>query len=228
MNDEAIGRREKIDSLVRVARYQPLLTAGIIVLSFFAALLEAVGLSFILPIIELVQAEGDPTAESDDMLMSLFVGAYDLLGIPFTLEFVIVGVSVVMFARFSLSFGVAWLQASLKTNYIRDQRADAFDYALDADTAYFDREGSDDILNAIITQTKYVGNVIKNSIKLFQELLLSVMYLVIAFVLAPGLTIAAGLVFGAITVLVRYVIEPGYEIGTRVADANETVQQSAT
>lgn len=225
MNDEPIGRREKATSLIRVAKYRPLLTAGIIVLSFCAALLEAVGLSFLLPIIELVQGDGDPGADGD-LLMSMFVQVYDFLGIPFTLEYVIVGVTAVMFARFSLSFGVAWLRASLKTNYIRDQRADAFDFALDARTSYFDREGSDDILNAIITQTKYVGRVIETGIKLFQELLLSLMYLVIAFVIAPGLTLGAAVVFGGITFVVRYLIEPGYEVGNRVADANETVQQS--
>ena len=90
-SEEAISRREQLRALVRVARYRLVFTAAIIGAGVFAAALEAVGLSFILPIVEIVQSPGDPAAEADGVL-GVFVAAYRTLGIPFTLGSVVVGV----------------------------------------------------------------------------------------------------------------------------------------
>ena len=130
----------------------------IIGLGFVAAVLEAVGLSFILPIIEIVQTE-NPSAEADG-LMAVFVAVYQTLGIPFTLGFVVVGVAVVLTARYTMSFIVAWFRKSLRTYYTRALQMRAFGNALDARIEYFDKEGSDDILNAIVTQTNFAGRAI--------------------------------------------------------------------
>jgi len=89
-----VSRREKIDALLDVARFNPKFTVLIIGLGLVAAVLEGVGLSFILPIVEIVQAE-DPVAEADG-LMAAFVTVYQTLGIPFTLGSVVVDVAVVM------------------------------------------------------------------------------------------------------------------------------------
>jgi len=78
-----IRRREQLRALVRVARYQPVFTAAIIGAGVFAAMLEAVRLSFILPIVEIVQAPGGPTAEADGVL-GVFVVESQTRGIPFT------------------------------------------------------------------------------------------------------------------------------------------------
>jgi subfamily B ATP-binding cassette protein MsbA len=209
-----------------VARYRPVFTAGIIGAGVFAAGLEAIGLSFILPIVEIVQSPGDPAAEADGVL-AVFVAAYRTLGIPFTLGSVVVGVSLVLTVRWTSTFLVRWLRGALEVDYTRELQTRAFENALDTRIAYFDREGSDDILNAIVTQAEYAGRVIKYVVNFIEQGLLSVMYLAIAFVLAPLLTLFALVFFGGFSLLFRYVLEPGYDIGNRVADANERVQQTA-
>ena len=67
---EPVSRRAKLEALRDVARYRPRVTLGIVALGLFAAIFEGVGLSFILPIVELVQAS-DPAAQADG-LMGLF------------------------------------------------------------------------------------------------------------------------------------------------------------
>jgi hypothetical protein len=52
--------------------------------------------------------------------MTAFVMVYQTLGIQFTLGFVIVGVAVVMTARYTMSFIVDWFREALRTHYIRD------------------------------------------------------------------------------------------------------------
>jgi subfamily B ATP-binding cassette protein MsbA len=225
-DSEYIGRRRQLAALLQVARYRPLLTTGIIIGGVFAALLEGVGLSFILPIVEIVQSPGDPTAQADG-IMALFVAAYQLLGIPFTLGFVVVGVSAILAVRWTTTFVVRWLREALVIDYTREIQRRSFDNALDAKIEYFDREGSDDILNAIVTQSGYAGRTIKFVVNFIEQGFLAFLYLAVAFVLAPYLTIFALVFLGGFSVLFRYVVEPGYELGDKVAGANERVQEAA-
>jgi len=221
---EAVSRREKIDALLDVARYDPRFSTGIVLLGIVAAILEGVGLSFILPIIDLVQLQ-NPAAEADGLL-AVFVTVYQTIGIPFTLGYVVLGVSLVMVARYTASFAVAWLREAVRTYYIRDLQDRAFRNALNAKVSYFDEEGSDDILNAIVTQTIYAGRVIQRVIQLMEQGFLAAMYFVVAFVMAPVLTIATGIILGGFVVFFRRVIESGYNVGDRVAEANEERQEA--
>ncbi len=222
---KSVSRREKIDALVEVARYNPKLTALVIVLSLVAAALEGIGLGFILPVIEIVQLD-DPVAEADG-LMAVFVTIYTGLGIPFTLGYVVIGVAVVMTIRYITSFLVAWFSYSLRYDYIRDKQSQAYESALDARISYFDDEGSDDILNTIITETKYGGRAIQNLIQFVEKLFLSLVYLIIALVISPSLTLIAIGILGSLTIFLRYVVKPGYELGEKVADGNERRHEAA-
>ena len=215
--------RAKLRSVRRIIEYRPLFTVLIVVFSFLTALLEGIGLSFIIPIIELIQTDGDPAAEADGLL-GVFVTGYQTLGIPFTIEFVITGVAAVMVVRYTASFAVAWLQEQLTMEYIRHLQSEAFDAALAADVTYFDQEGSDDILNAIVTQAPYAGVAINQLVTFFKKVLLSMMYLGIALYLAPLLTIGSVLVLGGITYVTHAVVTSGYGLGDLIADANESVQ----
>lgn len=120
-----------------------------------------------MPIVELVQIQ-DSAAEAEGIL-GVFVAAYQAVGIPFTLGYVVVGVSAMMVARYTTSFAVAWFREALRTYYIRDLQTQAFRNALSARVEYFDKEGSDNILNAIVTQTYYAGRVIQRGIKFSEQ-----------------------------------------------------------
>ena len=81
MSEDEIGdvpRREKIHALFDVAKFNLKFTVLIVVLGLGAAVLEGIGLGFILPIIEIVQAE-NPAAEADGVL-GVFVTVYQMLG----------------------------------------------------------------------------------------------------------------------------------------------------
>ncbi|WP_380677953.1 ABC transporter ATP-binding protein [Salinigranum sp. GCM10025319] len=223
---ESVPRSEKLLALYKVAQFDPKQTALIAALGIIAAALEAVGLGFILPVIEIVQSTGDPAAEASG-LIGMFVAAYEFVNVPFTLGTVVAGVAVVMLVRYVSSFLGAWYRAAIQTYYVRHLQTTAFDNALNARVSYFDQEGSDDILNAIITQTNYAGRVIQNSIRFVQLALLSLVYFLIALVISPPLTLLTVVFLGGLAYLVRYVIEPGYELGDRVANANEHRQEAA-
>jgi subfamily B ATP-binding cassette protein MsbA len=151
---------------------------------------------------------------------------YDAIGIPFSLIFLILGISAVMTLRFTASFLVAWFKIILQKRYEQSLRTKAFDAALGARIEYFDKEGSDDILNAIITETRYSGRVIKYGVVTMETLFLVGVYLAIMFFIAPVMTVFALGLLGVITFLLRHVLEPAYTVGKRVAEANEAVQEA--
>jgi len=213
---------EKLTALRRVASYRPLFTAGLIILGGFVAALEGVGLGFIHPIIEVAQAE-EPV-EGGGPVLETFLAVYEFFGIPFELGFLLVGVTAVMTIRYTLSFLVAWLKAWLATQYETELRTRAFDGALNARVGYFDAEGSDDILNAIITETRFSGQVIEKGVMTMERLFLVGMYLAIMLYITPLMTGLAVGILGTITVVLRVGIEPAVTVGTRVAEANERVQ----
>ena len=223
---EQTSRREQLEALTAVLRFKPAYFVGVVGGGVFAALLEGIGLGFIVPIVELVQSPGDPAAQAEG-LMGVFVSIYETLGVSFTLGTVIVGVSLVLTVRWTLTFLIRWLKEVLVVLYIASLQEQSFELALNANVAYFDQEGSDDILNAIVTQAEYAGRAISDAINLLEQSLIALVYLVVAFVLAPFLTVFAILMLGGFSYLLRNVVEPGYEVGDRVAEANERIQQSA-
>ncbi|MFC6752670.1 ABC transporter ATP-binding protein [Halorubrum tibetense] len=225
MAEPDISTGEKLESLKQVARHRPLFMASVLVLSLVSTLLEGIGLTFLYPIITAAQAEGDAVQNADGVT-ELFFQAYLTLGLPFTLEFLIVGLASVMVVRYSVSFLAKWLSSVLTVEYERYLRTHAYELALGATVSYYDDEGSDDILNAIITQTQYASGAIQQILSLVRQTLLCLMYASIALVIAPVLTVVATVVFGGLTYLIRHVLEPGYTVGDRVATANERVQEN--
>ena len=217
--------RKKAAALYRVAKFQPGFAAAVIVLAVVAALLEGVGLTFIEPIIEVSQS--DTASEEASGLLEGFLFVYDTLGLPFSLGYLIVGVTVVMAVRYTMSFLVGWFRAAIETRYVRHLQEEAFTNALDAQVAYFDEEGSDDILNAIVTQAEYAGRVIRYMLHTIEQALLALMYFAIALYLAPLLTIIAAGFLGFATVFYRRILDTGYSLGDRVADAKEGIQSNA-
>ena len=220
--DENITRREKFRALKRVMAFRPRFTAALIVLGGVVAFLEGIGLSFIYPILEVAQEGGEP--DPQEGTMEAFLEVYATLGIPFTLEFLILGVAGIMIVRYTASFVVTWLGAILRQRYEEEMRTRAFEAALGARIEYYDQEGTDDILNAIITETRYAGKVITYFVKSVEQLALAMVYLAVMVFISPLMTVFAIVLLGGITVFLRYVVEPAYTVGTRVAKANQQVQ----
>ncbi|MFD1527293.1 ABC transporter transmembrane domain-containing protein, partial [Halolamina salina] len=196
-----------------------------VVLSVIAAIFEGFGLSFIMPIIEVAQSNA--SAEEADGLLTVFLTVYETLGIPFTLGYLVAGVAAVMIVRYTVSFLVSWFRAAIETKYVRHLQEEAFDNALEARVGYFDKEGSDDILNAIVTQAEYAGRVIRYTLHTIEQGLLASIYFIIALYISPLLTLITAVFLGSVTLFFRYVLETGYSLGDQVADAKEEIQSNA-
>ncbi|WP_350355439.1 ABC transporter ATP-binding protein [Haloglomus halophilum] len=214
--------REQLRALVGVARYRPKFTAGIVGLGVVVAVLEGLGVGFILPIIQVTQGK----AEASGGLVGLFASVYEFLGVPFKLQYILLGVGLILAVRYTCAFVIDWLTAKLRMDYMRYLRTEAFENALDARISYFDTKGSDEMLNAIITQTHYAGNTIQKVRRILELFLISLAYLLVAFALAPILMLVSVVALGGLMYGIRRVVESGFSVGSKVANANERVQES--
>ena len=225
MTDREITRSDKINSLQRVAAYRPIFTVLIVVVSTCAALFEAIGLSFLFPIIQISQQENQ-AVETGGNIMEIFVSIYGGFNLPVTLETLLFGAGLMIVTRYTLTFLSQWLATKLRMDYEGKMKEVAFSRALGTSTEYYDQKGSDDILNSVITETRFAGRVIGRIITFCREVLLAVMYLSIALFFGPVLTLFSVIVLGGLTYTIRYVINPGNVLGERVANANQRIQRN--
>ncbi|ERH09580.1 MAG: hypothetical protein J07HX64_01339 [halophilic archaeon J07HX64] len=116
-DDDRIGLACQLSVLFDIARYRPPATLGTIGLSISARLLEGVGLSSLVPVIEM--AQGNTGAEEMSGVEELSPGVSELVGVPFALESVIVGVGVLVTVRYTATFLVGWLTAALQSDHVR-------------------------------------------------------------------------------------------------------------
>ncbi len=216
--------REKADALIQVARYRPGFAVLLVVFGAFVAFLEGIGLSFIYPIIEVAQA--DEPVDSGGPILELFLSTFEFFDIPFSLGYLIIGVAAVMTFRYTFSFLIRWMASWLGYQYEKHLRTEAFDKALDAEVGYYDDEGSDDILNAIITETRYTRKTLDKGVKFMETLFLVLMYTAVMFYISPQMTLLAIALLGGITIFLRFILEPAVTIGATVAEANEEVQRN--
>lgn len=216
------GLREKAHVIYEAAQFRPTLGVAIVVLSSVTAVLEGIGLGFLLPIVEIAQSPGTPT--DADGALGIFVQVYEFVGLPLTLEWLILGLAGTIGLRFGLSFLSAWLRAILGLSYQSHLRQRLFTEVAYGPIEYIDRVGSDDLLNSIITETSQAGGIVMMAFDLAETLLRGLVYFALAALLAPSLTAIALVSLGASTLFVRYILQPAYAVGDEVADVNDQIQ----
>ena len=220
--DTSSGLREKVHAVYEASQFRPTLGVVIVVLSSVTALLEGIGLGFLLPIVEIARSPGTP-ADADGAL-GIFVQVYEFVGLPLTLEWLILGLAGIIGLRFSLSFLTAWFRAVLGLSYRQHLRQRLFTEVAYGPIEYIDQVGSDDLLNSIITETNRAAGIVMSTFDITETILRGLVYFALAALLAPGLTVIAVISLSASTLFVRYVLEPAYAVGDEVAEVNSEIQ----
>lgn len=223
-DDADLTRREQAQTVYQAVMFRPRLMLGILGFTLVTASLEGIGLGFLLPIIEL--AQNPEVASEAGGYLGVFASIFDFVGVPFEIEFLMLVVGVVFTVRYVSSFFVSWLRALLGHDYVQRLQKQAYENALHADVAYFDEQGSDEILNTIVTESTYAESTVSTFTKILEQSLLSLMYLAVAVYISPELTLLAVVLLGVFTYGLRWVVESGSAVGDRLAEANEQIQQS--
>lgn len=215
--------REKIRALRQVANFRPKYAAVIVALNLSTALFEGIGLGLLLPIIEAAQGSETLSVEASGVT-GYFFRAYQAVGVPFTLETLVVGLAGIMTVRYTLSFLTTVLQVKLRTQYIVHLREQCFERLLSAEVSFLDERDDDELLNTIITEITQASGVLQQILGVVQTVFFVLVYTAVAVLIAPTLTVVTVVVLGTVIFLTRYVIKPGYGVGEGLANANERIQ----
>ncbi|MUV88611.1 ATP-binding cassette domain-containing protein [Halapricum sp. CBA1109] len=215
--------REKLHGIRLVAGFRPLFAAGIVALNLLTAIFEGIGLGLLVPIIETAQAGENITAQASGVT-SYFLVVYSLVGVPFTLETLLLGLAAVMAVRYALSFCTSWLGVILRTQYLAHLRTQCFDRLLSAEVSYLDDQDGDVMTNTIVTEAAQASGLISRLLNVVQTCFFALIYVTVALLIAPFATAVAVGVLGTVVVFTRYVVRPSYGIGDQVSEANERIQ----
>jgi subfamily B ATP-binding cassette protein MsbA len=219
MQDE-LSTRTQLLSIYDVVMFRPKFSLLFIALGVLTAVLEGIGAGFVLPVIESVQGGVNSSPATN-----AFESIYRFIGLPFDIGYILLGLGVIMTVRYTSSFVFGWLRAVLRAKYVRYLRTGSFTGIQNAEIEYFNATGSDEIINAIITQTQYAGRVVQHLVSIFQILVICFVYFLIVVYLSPVLTAFAAVILGLTTFLLRSVFESAALVGDEVAEVNERIQE---
>jgi len=223
MHKSELTLQEKFSAIGSIVSHRPVYTLLIVLFGGFATAFEAVGIGFLIPVLSILQSGGGAADEGG--VAGIFFDLYSFLGIPFELAYVFAGLALVMGFRYLSSFLLAWQRERLRYDYVDARRHTGLEHILAGKVKYFDTHGSDSILNAIITQTSYAGRAVHRIVIFFEQLLLILLYSLIAVYFAPTLFLVAVALLGVVGLVVHYFSPSGEVAGSEQAQANERIQE---
>ncbi|MEA5388447.1 hypothetical protein VB773_02080 [Haloarculaceae archaeon H-GB2-1] len=137
-----VSLRQKLAALKRTFHYRPYLILLLVGLNVIVGVLEAFGLSFVVPIFEIAESGGVTSADtSSGAILGVFDRLYETVGIPFTLETLVIGAALAIISRYTIGFVVDYGQARLQETFHRDLQRQVFERLLSARIGYVDDEG---------------------------------------------------------------------------------------
>jgi ATP-binding cassette, subfamily C, bacterial len=201
-------RRELILEFLRKYPRRTLLIVALLVLASFA---EGLGLVTMLPVLEL--AMGDPARESP--LMALLRGNLQAVGLEPTLGvlliLIVVGLSLKAAFMFAVSrqvgYAVAGVAADLRLEFIRA--------LLQARWSYFVSQRAGHMSNAIGNEAQRASMAYSAMCSLLAAIMQVLLYTTVAFLVSPGLAVAAIITGGGLAFLLNGMVSMAADAGLR-------------
>lgn len=122
----------------------------IVVLGFFASLLEAIGISAIIPLFSFVTGGGGAAA---DTVTQVIGGLFSAVGLPYTFRFLLIFVGTLFVVRILALFAIQNVTARIVFGYERDMRTRMFGSTVRAGWPFLSRQKVGHLDQLLITNT---------------------------------------------------------------------------
>ena len=206
-------------------RRRPISTFGLVLLLIVSALVEGVGIGFMIPLLESIDTTSD--LESASRVSRYLSEVYGRLGIPFVLWTIMVGGFLLFASRAFLTYiGETWM-VHLANLFGAEARIDAFSGLLNADLGYINRRKGSDSVNTIVVEASRFQGAFLNSVRLLTGFAEAAIYLALALYLSWQLVLAAMGLIGVIFLVVRHEFGRASTHGDSLSKANRAVQGTA-
>ena len=212
-----INAIKRIFTLVDVRRHE---TVYLILLAAGIALLEGIGLSLLLPVLQF--AESGPSAlQQGGRYFRLLQQFCSRFGLPLNLLTLLVFAFIPIVLRQFVFYWNAWYSAVVANRIATRMRVSAFDALMDADPAFFSQRSVGDLAGIVLNQTIVAGQTVLQVIRLFAIAMLLALYVAILVAVSLPLTLVTVAFAGLVSLLVRTSLVRTKRYGEQVAGVTQ-------
>jgi len=187
-----------------------------------ATAFEGIGLGMLLPIIEIIQTDGDAMAlRSESAMWDTLLSVFGSIGAPVTLATLIAASFCAIVGRqvFSYVRQIYLTAVRQKLNY--DVRNVTFERYLRADASYHDEERPGQLVNNLMTELTLSVEAILAPVQIVNYAVMAIFYTSILLVLSGPVTFAALAVIGVAGATMLSMLRKTNASGKAVSSANE-------
>ena len=148
-----------------------------------AGIAEGFGVSMILPLLQ------SDITEADDLLSRLIVGMFNSLNLFPSGTNILIMLVIFFVVRAVLLIAQSWYQAIILSNHLTDMRAELIRLVLNAKYTHITRYPSGYLTNAVVGESRVVGNGMRSLIDLIVSMVTASVYLVLPIMLQPTVTV---------------------------------------
>lgn len=199
------------------AYYKHLLV--IIVLGFFASLLEGLGISAIIPLFSFVTGGGGIAA---DAVTQIFTGFFAFIGIPYTFRFLLLFVGVLFIVRILALFAIQNVTARIVFGYERDMRERMFGATIKSSWPFLSMQKVGHLDQLLITNTTTTSQFFG----IFSTVVLIVTKTIAYIVIALNISHIIALLSFVVGVLLFFILQPLFRMNKTSSTEAENLNRS--
>lgn len=196
---ERLKDRLKINAVIRLFRFVEVKKseiAGLVSFAVVFAILEGLGLSLLLPILQYAESGQSAIENSGNAYWKTLSGILATVGLKPTLIVLLILAFIPILLRNVVFFTRAWYAVVVSTRIMLRLRMKVVRVIYDADPEFYSRHPVGQLVGVVMGQTGTAGGAVLSVIGLFGVVSLMIMYVAILLMLSVPLTISA-LLFAA-------------------------------
>jgi len=218
--------RAKYFELFRLAQMPRKYLASIVVLQIACTGVEGVGFGTMLPILHILSSgRSDLPPEATGNILSAVSSAFNWIGLPMTLETLLVSaVVLLLFRQFFLMLRTV-VQSMVFEEAKRNLRNLLFSRYMKVDLSYQDRESSGNLINAIIVETQNVTHTFLSAVMVVNVIIIGIFYITIMLFTSVSMTLVSVFTLALTMLMLHVVLEKSRRTGNELADANREISE---
>lgn len=194
-----INAIERLFKFVEVRKSE---VSGLVIFAVLFAILEGLGISFILPILQYAESGQSALENSGNMYWQILAKALAVLHLRPTLIVLLALAFMPILLRNVLFYLKTWYSAVVTSRIMLRLRMKVVDKVYDADPEFYSRHPVGQLVGVVMSQTATAGSAVLSVINLFGIIMLILVYVGIMLMLSAPLTLSA-IFFAGIVALVN-------------------------
>lgn len=213
-----INAIERLFKFVEVRKSE---VSGLVIFAVLFAILEGLGISFILPILQYAESGQSALENSGNMYWQVLAKALAVLHLKPTLVVLLALAFMPILLRNVLFYLKTWYSAVVTSRIMLRLRMKVVDKVYDADPEFYSRHPVGQLVGVVMSQTATAGSAVLSVINLFGIIMLILVYVGIMLMLSAPLTLSAIFFAGVVALVNKSVLHWMKENGLKNARVSQ-------